>query len=175
MEFRGKHFCRWFSAGINLQVFSLKVSWISFFLKIFFWESLTFEPKALSAWWFIDELWAALLAGWGRSRALRLLAVGIVSRAGPSILLIHQDCHCCHYCWHCIFREDSIVAQEDLCLKCPHGYVANYFKVIFIRDRYHHQIIKSPLFPISNSLPVILVCFFMNSERDRRDICHKQH
>ena len=31
-----------------------------------------------------------------------------------------------------VFREDSIVAQEDLCLKCPHGYVANYFKVIFV-------------------------------------------
>jgi len=32
-------------------------------------------------------------------------------------------------CWNCVpCREDSIVVQEDLCLKCPHGYVANYFK-----------------------------------------------
>ena len=26
-------------------------------------------------------------------------------------------------------RDDYIVAQEDLCLKCRHGYVANFFKV----------------------------------------------
>ncbi|XP_023327303.1 metabotropic glutamate receptor 8 [Eurytemora carolleeae] len=32
-------------------------------------------------------------------------------------------------CWSCVAcREDSIVVSEDTCLKCPVGYVSNYFK-----------------------------------------------
>lgn len=67
----------------------------------------------------------------GKSGSVTKIPESICSKPCPMGQIKNFENACCWTCVAC--REDSIVAREDLCKKCPHGYVSNYFKDMCIK------------------------------------------
>jgi len=65
-------------------------------------------------------------AKWGVARKANGVPDSTCSKECPMGMIRNYESLCCWVCLEC--REDSIVAADETCRKCPHGYVANVFK-----------------------------------------------